>query len=72
MSVTGRGKRARDLALPEGHPSKGLDLQFLLQDFTNQALLWPLFDLLSPNHVHTLGGQDQVPFDGLWKGKARG
>lgn len=63
---------SRDLTLPEGYPSKGLDLQFLLQDFMNHTLLWSLFDLLSPNYIHTLGGQDQVPFDGLWRGKARG
>lgn len=59
------------LALPERHPSEGLDLQFLLQDFTHQTLLWSSFHLLSPNHIHTLWGQDQVTFDRLQEDKAR-
>lgn len=53
------------LASPEGNSSQGLDLQLLLQDFMHLALLRSLLHLLSPDHIHTPGCQDQVPLDGL-------
>lgn len=53
------------LTSPERNSSQGLDLQFLLQNLAHLALLRSLLDLLPPDHIHTSGCQDQVPFDGL-------
>ena len=62
MRVSGAGE---GLASPEGNSPKGLDLHLLLQDLTHLALLWSFLHLLPPDHIHTLGRQDQVPLDGL-------
>lgn len=61
----GRLGVGEDLASPEGNSPEGLDLQLLLQDLTHLALLWSLLHLLPSDYIHTLGRQDQVPFDGL-------
>lgn len=57
---------------PQRDAAHRLELHLLLEHLLDLPLLRTFLHLLPPDQVEVLGGEDEVPLDGLGKGRSRG